>query len=235
MVPPVRSQRHARPNALWCVLALGAHALACPSPNTYATPRTLAPGDVSQMFAVEGLGVAGPPKGSFTPTPPVYEIRVGVAERADVGVRLAHFATLGADLKLLLAKGVVDVAIAPGASAGPVLGANKGLIAFATVPVLLGFNVNDTTTVTASAGYFMPLAFTADDAEPTSTTGRMRDTYPAGRFGLGIDLHPLTSFALHPEITVIYARPDGRDLVVITPGVGITFSAQPSYEDLAAE
>src|SRR5688572_21795548 len=82
----------------------------CTSPNTYATARTLAPGDVTHTVAVEGIAYHGSPGTGALPLLPTYVLRVGVIERVDVGVRVGNMTELGADVKVNFLRGPLDLA-----------------------------------------------------------------------------------------------------------------------------
>src|SRR5690606_6869743 len=104
----------------------------CPNPNTYGTPRTVAPGKVSHSVAAEWVGwrfearhidetgepVPGEPAvteaGSII-VPPTYMLRLGISEQVDIGFRAANMTSIGGDVKFnFLRSEVVDLAVDPG-------------------------------------------------------------------------------------------------------------------------
>src|SRR5689334_3443480 len=93
----------------------------CPNPNTFVTARPVPPGGVQVLAAAEGF--TGPDVDSNTgqskglgvlPSPPTPGIRIGVADRVDIGARLPNLSSVAFDGKVLLLKGIVDLAFDPG-------------------------------------------------------------------------------------------------------------------------
>jgi hypothetical protein len=101
------------PTALVCVPML----VGCASPNTYATARTLAPGDVTHTVAAEGIGFHGSQGSGALPIIPSYVFRVGVVDRVDFGARIGSLTEIGADIKVNFLRGPLDLAIAGGGEA----------------------------------------------------------------------------------------------------------------------
>src|SRR5256885_7827676 len=91
--------------------------LGCTSPNTYQTARTLSPGDVTHTVAVEAITYNGPQGAGVLPIVPTYVFRVGVIDRVDIGARIGSLTEIGADVKVNMLRGNLDLALAVGAEA----------------------------------------------------------------------------------------------------------------------
>ena len=95
----------------------------CPNPQVYGTPRTTPVGKVQHTVAAEGFnfGIKYPAvkaadgstirpertDSATLPNLPTYQLRVGVLDTLDVGVRIANLSSVGADVKWNFIKGDV--------------------------------------------------------------------------------------------------------------------------------
>lgn len=101
-----------RAGLLIAALALGG----CPDPETLGTPRTIPRGQIAQTVALTAIGSRD--NGAFGGTSalssslPTYMIRVGLADRVDVGLRLSRLTSLGADAKINFLRGPLARALA---------------------------------------------------------------------------------------------------------------------------
>jgi hypothetical protein len=216
------------------VFAIAASLLGCPSPNTYGTPRTVAPGEISHTVAVEGIHVAD--SNMTLPTLPTVQLRVGLADRVDLGVRVSNLSSVGADVKWNFVRSrSFDLAVDPGLQAGlfpvPSSSARDSLlfIAYGHVPLIAGINFSESASLVVSGGAIF------------ASAGRGSSSNDAGsgaRAGIGLNLRPSKKFAIQPEITALRFFNETPGLVVVF-GVGFNFGALPSYapgsEDGAAE
>lgn len=239
----------ASPVSPTALVALAATLLGCPNPNTYGTPRTTPAGKLQHTIAAEVLhetatySTRAPgavttfretAKGTL-PLLPTYQLRVGLAERVDVGARLSNVGGLGTDVKWNFVRSeLVDLAIDPGLQARTVLAWNQGTPGGAllvNLPLMVGLNLARTVTVVFLGGPAAGLATRGRTAGP-----RVLDEAPRGpavHAGLGVQLRASRGFALHPEIGAMRFFSSTEDLVVVF-GVGFTFGSLPSYAEEAA-
>jgi len=200
----------------------------CANPNLYATARTLPRGAVQHTLAIEGVGAITSAGSAYLPTLPTYQLRVGVARRVDVGVRLANLTSLGVDGRVALLRGTVDVAIAPGLQGAwaPFSAGSPGLV-YGQVPVLVGLHPHRRVTVVLSAGAgFGWVIGESDSLANTARAEAHRDATDAGwvmRAGIGAQLRVTPRFALHPEVTALVTPDTGR--TVLFTGVGLQWGA----------
>src|SRR4051812_2568805 len=158
----------------------------CPNPNTYGTPRTTPVGKVAHSIAAEAIGATGGgvSVGPF-PAPPTYTLRVGVADNADIGVRLGNMSTLGVDGKYNFIKTHgLDVAVDPGAqffyfsassSAGTASASTSITGTYLHLPLLLGVNVGDSLTFVPTAGIMYGIV----SGSSTASSGDSKDSVKA--------------------------------------------------------
>jgi hypothetical protein len=228
------------------VLALGvglALLPGCPNPNTYATPRTIAPGKVAHSIAAESWAIAKNAKSDSYAVPlvPTYAARIGLAERVDVGVRMANGWALGSDVKFLLAKGSVDVALDPGfqffgypgsrnnsSSSSRSSSSNDGAVIFyGHLPVLVGVNAADWLTIVGTAGATFGAMGGFNDGG-SDITDVMFQRGVMGRLGGGLDIRFDKRFAIHPELTML--RNFKQEQTTLMGGLGINWGALPTFD-----
>jgi hypothetical protein len=223
----------------------------CPNPQIYGTPRTTPVGKVQHTVAVEGLGYSikyptrtastgesiTPPSSSGTlPNLPTYALRVGVADRVDIGARVSNLTSIGADVKWNFIKGdVFDMAAVPGfqvfhISATGGNGETAGYTQFyVNLPLVFGINISDAVTVVPTAGVTWGLnsaSVVADDdtKAASSVDGIML------RGGLGFNFRISPKFAMQPEITVLkFNKSEDASVLLYTFGLGFNFGALPVY------
>ncbi len=211
------------------LLVVAAPALAgCPSPNSYATPRTTPAGELSHTIAAEGVGVVTSGDNVFIPTIPTYQLRIGVVDSADIGVRVSNLSTFGAEVKWNPIRGPFDLALAPGFQAGYIgISDVNAFIGYTNVPLILGVNVNEWFSVVPTAGVSFVFA-SVDDA--SSTDAASTGSGVLGRGGLGFNFRVSKDFAIHPEVTALL-NPD-QDGVFFSYGVGFNLGALPNFDDM---
>jgi hypothetical protein len=213
----------------------------CLSANTYTVPRTLAPGDAQILVAPEAFAyrfnrAGGSSALGATPTAPSFGMRYGIADGLEVGGRLSSMFSPVVDLKVQLARGVVDLAIDPSlqflflfAQGQNTPDSTEDLLAL-QVPVLVGFNLSSTLTLVVSAGGGYTLASsrinTQSDSQFASGAGG-----GLARLGFGVDIRAGRRFALHPEVTIVRVFDDAQTYMGVI-GVGLNFGAMPDYTDL---
>jgi hypothetical protein len=222
--------------------------LGCPNPNTYGVPRTVPAGKVSHTVSLEafnysvdqprpapGGGVTTTREGGTLPMLPSYSLRIGAADRIDVGIQLKNLSTLGADLKWnFLKTSSFDMAIDPGFqflyySIGGGGSSTSVLLFYGHLPLLLGVNLGETATLVFSPG----AVFVGGSTSQTTNNIDSRDaafqaTGVWGRFGVGVNIRASEKFAIHPEVTGMRAFDDLATLMIVF-GVGFSFGRLPSY------
>jgi hypothetical protein len=167
------------------------------------------------------------------PTLPTYQLRIGAADRVDVGVRVANLSSLGADVKWnFLKSSSFDMAIMPGAqffyisTTGTGGTSNSVFLFYGHVPLLLGVNLGETATLV-----FSPGAVFVAGSSATSTDTReaaFSSTGVWGRFGFGVNIRASEKFAVQPEVTGMRAFTDAEAMMILF-GVGFSFGTLPSY------
>jgi hypothetical protein len=209
----------------------------CTSPNTYATARTLAPGDVTHTVAVEGIGYHGSQGTGALPVLPTYVFRVGVIDHVDVGARVGSLTQLGADVKINFLRGPLDLAIAGGAEAfiewhyqphGDNPPRRTGSRAFFHVPLIISYNFSKSFSFVASPGiaYILGNKVSADFVRTMPFDGGT----VAARLGVGIDYRWNERRSFHPEVTVLQSTSHSATLVMF--GIGFNFGGLPKYDDI---
>lgn len=218
---------------------VGAFTTGCPSPSIYGTARTLRPGTIQHTLAAEVIGAAGHTSGAF-PTLPTYQVRFGLTDRLDLGLRLGNLSMPGVDLKINLVRGAFDLAIVPGVQAiYAAVGDNGGGILYANLPLVLGFNLTRNFSLIATPGIAYGATFgtsgsTTCGSGSTSCSSTSYSTYSGSgilpRLGIGANIRLSNTFALAPEVTFYYS-PDTENAIFVG-GLGFTFGAQPDFSDI---
>jgi len=217
---------------------VGALTTGCPSPNTYTTPRTIPRGTVQHTLAVEALGAAGSGGGAFLPPLPTYQLRVGIADQVDIGFRLSALSTIGGDVKInLLRSSGFDLSLDPGIQGAYVVGFTRddsgslGIVYF-NLPVLLGFNLSRNFTLLASPGILYTV-FTGGSASSLSgDRSSVSASGIAGRLGVGFAARVNNSFAIQPELTVLFPLEGESSGAIFSLGLGFQFGSQPDHSDI---
>jgi hypothetical protein len=240
------------------LLVVGAAPLAlvmltgCPNPNTYGTPRTIAPGKVQIVASLEGVGLSDTqvtttpaangtttqtvPYSFYAPTLPSVGVRVGVADSVDLGFRFADLSSLGVDGKFnFLRSRVFDMAVDPGVqgayiSAG---GDSLGLFYF-NLPLLLGINFSRALSLVLTPGFTYLLATTSVAAGGTSSAV-VSGSAPLARFGVGLNIRIGQRFAIQPEVTALRGF-DAEEPTYWNFGLGFVIGtskdSMPDYSDV---
>src|SRR5262249_7352232 len=145
---------------------------ACPSPNTYATARTLPPNSVQVVTAAEAYGGVGQKTDPMTnekrmdigamPTLPTFGARFGIMDNFDLGLRLPNLASVAGDAKVMLMSGTFDLAIDPGVQwyrgSADISYQDRATehdainIIYSSLPLMIDYNVSKHLTLTASPG-----------------------------------------------------------------------------------
>jgi hypothetical protein len=225
----------------------------CPNPNTYTTPRTLNQGDLQLQVAAEAFGasfnqtVPNQNVGThtetasvFTPVLPTVGVRYGLADGFELGARVTNLDSLSLDGKIRLIKGTFDLAVDPGvqgyylsvsgSDAANQTTNSSAAVFYFHVPVLLGLNLSEATSIVLSPGFTYGAATTSitsgnNTQQAGGATGVM------GRLGAGVDIRLSKKFALHPEITFIKSFTDSEALLYLF-GLGFNIGAQPDFSDM---
>lgn len=210
---------------------------ACPSPQIYGTPRTIAPGLVSHTISMEVLGISGSRGGDATPVVPSYTLRIGLWKRLDMGIRAASFTSAVLDVKWNFVRSkYFDVALDPG-SQWFYDRANDVHYFYLNAPVIFGFNVLYNLSILAIPAF--SLQATTRDTIPNPPLGSeitrlLGSTAPILRGGVGLNWRPFRDFAVQPELT-IQRQIGGYDAWIVTGGFGVSFVHLPSFKDFLDE
>ncbi len=212
----------------------------CPDPNTYGTPRTLAPGDFQLQAALGGWGGTASGNTHFSAGLPSLGVRYGLADRVDVGARVVNFTGLGGDTKINLVRGRFDLAVDPGVQAFHIIGtamnnqtASPVEVLQFHVPLLLGYNFDEDRTLVLTPGFVATAV-----AGNVQVTGALPDQIAfatpgvGARLGLGLNIRTSDTFSWQPELTA-YHEINAVDAWVYVFGIGGNIGAQPDYSDLA--
>jgi len=223
--------------------AVAALCSGCPDPNIYGTPRTTPVGKLSHTVAVQTASysfdntkqLGGVSDRATTLLPPSYQLRIGVVDTLDIGIRAALASTLGVDIKWNFIKtDVFDMAFDPSIQASyydscSSDGGSHGQV-YGNLPLLFGINVSDSVSVVPTAGITYGCAsrvtlFGHSPSESADTRGVML------RGGLGVEVRVSPKFGLHPEITSLtYVGSDSKPAVSwLVFGLGFNLGALPQW------
>ena len=196
---------------------------ACPNPNTFSTARTVPVGEVSHSLSIETIGEYGVDN-TVAPTPPSYQARVGVAERADIGLHFSHFSSIGVDFKYNPVRSeVFDFAVDPMAQ-GVYVPSEQMFVGYLQLPLLFDLNLSETTSIVLSPG----ISYYATKGVPSGTEFTYPTSLPLFRAGIGFDFRTSKRFALHPDFTFLFPFED-RYAVMFLAGIGLNFGALPDF------
>lgn len=222
---------------------------ACPNPNTYGTPRTTPAGRVQHTIAVEGFRFTvddtkngGGSDSATLPNAPTYQLRVGLVDQLDIGVRVSNLTSVGADLKWNFIKSPsFDMAIAPGFQAFHIGASSNSATSsytqiYGNLPLLFGINLSESFSIVPTAG----VMYGNSSASVVSGDGSSSAASVDGlmmRGGLGFNLRVSPKFALQPEITYLkYLNGDNDPAISwLVFGVGFNIGALPDYSDTAGK
>ena len=212
------------------LLTLGLVCTACPNPNTFTTPRTVAPGQVQHTVSIEAIGGFDDEDSIVLPALPSYTARIGLADRLELGVHLSHLSSLGADFKWNPVRSeAFDLAIDPGAQAFYIVGDNSLVIYYLHLPLLLGFNLSKNASLVLTPGVSMiGVGGSFEDDHDDNVLYGASDTAWLGRLGLGFDIRASKKFSVQPEVTFLKSF-ESESGVLFLAGVGFKFGAQPEY------
>jgi hypothetical protein len=227
----------ARAVARGLVIASSLVHVGCPSPNTYGTPRTVAPGKFAHTAALEGYGgtyVTRDAKGNestesaLVPTLPTYQLRAGVADRVDLGFRISNLTSLGGDAKFNIVRSeVFDLALDPGVQWIHLkVGDASSEIFYFHAPLLLGFNLGKRVSIVATPGAVYNLV--SSEMIGTGGDGLTSAGGIFARLGLGLNLRFSDHFAMQPEVTAMRGFGDG-EAWLFSVGLGFNFGTLPLF------
>jgi hypothetical protein len=222
----------------------------CPNPQIYGTPRTTPVGKVQHTVAAEGFGFSikypsvtsngvtttrQAASGTW-PNFPSYQLRVGVAETVDVGVRISNMTSFGGDVKWNFIKGeVFDMATVPGFQVFHIGSSSNGSTGgytqfYANLPLVFGINLSDAMTIVPTAGVTYGLNSVSVVSDDDSSAASSIDGLML-RGGLGMNFRITPKFAMQPEITMLkfLNKVDDASIVLYLFGLGFNFGNLPEY------
>jgi hypothetical protein len=203
----------------------------CGTIGPYTTPRTLDPGDVSGGVAIELRPVPG--NGSLLVAPSLIgQVRVGVVERFDIGIRANDVDSLGLDAKVWIVKSpVFDLAVTGGLDAYLI----PALLSGGTSSAVRGYagpiaGLNLTRRVSLTGWYAITrLEWAGQPNGELDGEGEW-----TGQGGLGVDIRVTSHFAIHPGVSLVYwgsnTSDDPRWSVMY--GVGLAGGRLPRFDDV---
>ncbi|MDI1476205.1 hypothetical protein [Polyangium sp. y55x31] len=201
--------------------------------NQYATPRTIPRGQVSHTVALEGLldfRFNGEP-GDLHPR---YQLRVGLADRVDLGVMAGPY--FGADVKWNFVRTkYVDVAVTPGVyyslfpSFSDGFDAPTHAVRFAA-PISLGLNPTKAVTLFLHGNAAVNWNLKSYDEHCYPPDCERSSWFVAPEVGLGVQIRVTPNIALTPEVTIVGKTPHTA-MAGLHGGLALTFGAQPSYDE----
>lgn len=214
---------------------VGAFTTGCPSPSIYGTARTLPRGTIQHTLAAEVIGAAGAGTTFVMPTLPTYQVRFGLADSVDLGLRLGNLTMPGVDVKINFVRGAFDLGIVPGVQASYLgLGDVNFGVLYANLPVVLGFNLSRGFSLIATPGISYGVAFASSVRGSSGGSSVSASSYQGTgfipRLGLGANIRVSNTFAIQPEFTGLYGTES--EGLVFTFGVGFTFGGQPDFSDI---
>ena len=215
---------------------VGAFTSGCPSPSIYGTARTIPRGTVQHTLAAEVIGVGGNASGVI-PSLPTYQVRIGLADNVDLGLRLGNLSMPGVDVKINFVRGAFDLSIVPGVQGiYAAFGGDGGGFLYANLPLVLGFNLSRSFSIIATPGIAYGAVFgtTSGCSSSSGCSSTSYSTYAGSgilpRLGLGFNIRINRTFALQPEVTAYYS-PDSSSAIFVG-GLGFTFGSQPDFSDI---
>lgn len=179
--------------------------------------------------------VAGVTDNTTTLLPPSYQLRLGVVDTVDIGVRLAHVSSLGLDVKWNFVKtDLFDMAVDPSIQVwyfdSCSTDGDPHAQVYGNLPLLFGINVNDSLSIVPTLGITYGCAsrttlFGNSPSDDANIRGVM------GRGGLGLEFRVSHRFGLHPELTYLrYLGPDSKPAISwMVFGLGLNFGALPQW------
>lgn len=212
---------------------VGALTTGCPSPSIYGTARTIPRGTIQHTLAAEVIGAGASGNTLVFPTAPTYQLRVGVADNVDLGLRLGNLTMPGADVKINLLRGAFDLAIDPGIQGMFIATSDEGVgFMYINLPIVLGFNLSRSFSLIATPGAAYAIAFgstTSSSGSSTSATSYNGSGF-IPRLGVGANIRVSNAFSIQPEFTGYYNIDNSA--VIFTFGLGFLFGGQPDFSDI---
>lgn len=213
---------------------VGALTTGCPSPSIYGTARTIPRGAIQHTLAAEVIGAGVGGNTLVFPTAPTYQLRIGVADNVDLGLRLGNLTMPGVDAKINFVRGAFDLAIDPGVQGMFIATSDEGVgFMYLNLPLVLGFNLSRSFSLVATPGIAYAVAFGSASSSSSSGSTSATTYNSSGfipRLGLGANIRVSDTFAIQPEFTGYYSiRSEG---VIFTFGLGFLFGGQPDFNDI---
>lgn len=206
--------------------------------NQYGTPRTLPPGKVSHTLALEGYK----PLDYKEVAPQLrYQVRVGLADRVDLGLMAGPL--IGADLKLnFLRTKRIDISFNPGIHYGLFPSFYSGFDdPFEVVRGSAAFSVGINLTKAASlylhtgvaGGVYIEPFYEAEYVcqSPQACETVTDHPFAMPELGIGAQFRVSQGIALLPEMSLV-TDPQRLFGTGLQFGLAIALGAQPSYDDL---
>lgn len=213
---------------------VGALTTGCPSPSIYGTARTVPRGTIQHTLAAEVIGAGRSGDTLVFPTLPTYQMRIGVADNVDLGLRLGNLTMPGVDAKINFVRGAFDLAIDPGIQGMFIATSDEGVgFMYINLPVILGFNLSRTFSLIATPGAAYAVAFGSTSSSSSGSSTSATAYNGSGfipRLGIGANIRISSSFSLQPELTGYYNIDNSA--VIFTGGLGFIFGSQPDFSDI---
>lgn len=221
------------------MVALAVLCSGCPDPNIYGTPRTTPVGKLSQVAALQvahhraDATAQDRAINATTLLPPMYQLRLGVLDTVDVGIRVALLSSLGADVKWNFVRtDVFDMAVDPSIQAAwwdacTTDDEPHGQV-YGNLPLLLGINATDALSIVPTVGVTYGCT-QATRAFPSSPVSEARIRGWMLRVGWGLDFRVTPKLAFHPEVTYLSYLGSNSEPAIswLAVGLGVRFGALP--------
>lgn len=214
---------------------IGAFTTGCPSPSIYGTARTIPRGTIQHTLAAEAVGAAGSGTTFVYPTLPTYQMRIGLSDSVDLGLRLGNLTLPGLDVKINIVRGAFDLSLVPGVQAiYAAVGDVGGGIVYLNLPLVLGFNLSRNFSLIATPGVAYGVGGASSGSSRSSSGSSSPDSYRGSgfipRLGVGANVRLNSTFSIQPEFTGYYST--DTSALLFTAGIGFLFGAQPDFSDI---
>lgn len=212
--------------------------------NTYAMARAAPPLRPTGALLVENVWVTGKqdgkPVSAFAPAPVGFEVRLGLVERVDAGVRFGWnlfpavaWTARGDVLAQLVESRAIDLALDPAFSWTNIDAVTHvddggyrriGSVGVGTLdlPLVAGLNLSESVSLLLIGGAIYGFRNSDDELASDFTEARFPRGF-APRIGLGLDSPAGTRTTFHPEVTAVFSTAEGQRHVIITGGVAFRF------------
>lgn len=201
---------------VYVALVLGVFVLSGCHSNLYSGPRTMPKGRFSHTVALDIP--------TYKPIPaPMYMVRVGIADRIDMGLHITQGLKLDLKANIVRTKRF-DFSVNPmvGVDASPFRSTLGTMTIVSALPGIIGVNFSPEVTFVMQAGPGLG-AYRAGSYEAPSTNVII---YPL--LGAGFQFRISNSVLIQPEVGFTFLKAGAMPWPVV--GVGLGFGAQPKYE-----